>query len=141
MDFKNSIGYLLHHLAFVLDADSDQVLQERLGLGFAQFKILLVLESREGISQKQIADQLSQTEASISRQIRLLSQKGFVEIEKSRASKREKIVYLTQNGQAMANRAIEILNNYHLPLFESLEGKQQEELANTLKTLSETLGK
>lgn len=140
MDFKNSIGYLLHHLAFVLDSDSDQVLQERLGLGFAQFKILLVLEEQEGIPQRQIADELSQTEASISRQIKLLSQKAFVEIEKS-TGRREKIIYLTQNGQAMANRAIEILNNYHLPLFKSLSPKQQEELVSALKTLSETLAK
>jgi hypothetical protein len=40
MDNEN-IGYLLHRVGFALDRHSDQVLRERLGIGFSQFKILL----------------------------------------------------------------------------------------------------
>jgi DNA-binding MarR family transcriptional regulator len=57
----NSLGYLLNHIAFVMARQSDQVLQERLGIGFSQFKIMMVLSHKPHIQQKEIADKLGQT--------------------------------------------------------------------------------
>ncbi|HSX23988.1 MAG TPA: MarR family winged helix-turn-helix transcriptional regulator, partial [Candidatus Saccharimonadales bacterium] len=68
----NNIGYLLQHLSGVLAKQSDQALQERLGIGFSQFKILRVLQHSPQTQQRQIAEWIGKTEASISRQIKLM---------------------------------------------------------------------
>lgn len=82
MDINNNLGYLLHHLGTALDRQSDLLLQDKFGLGFSQFKIMLALKQKDGVQQKQIAHTLGQTEASISRQIKLLVNMGLVSSKK-----------------------------------------------------------
>lgn len=139
MDFKSSIGYLLHHSAFLLDSHCDQVLQERYGIGLSQFKILLVLEAKDGITQKNIARELSQTEASVSRQVKILAAKGLIEVEPSHDSKREKRVFETHLGHDIAQKSITALNDYTAPVFEGLSPKEQQNLQEYLRTIARGL--
>ena len=129
---NNNIGYLLNHLAFVLSRHSDQVLQEQLGLGFSQFKIMMVLRWNPSLQQRQIADKLGQTEASISRQIKLLHDKALLTTHISPKNKREHITTLTTKGEKLTEQAMLVLNNYHAPTFDSLSEKQQQQLAEIL---------
>lgn len=135
MEPSNNIGFLLNHLAFVLGRHSDQVLLEQLGIGFSQFKIMLVLKWKPQIRQKQIADDLRQTEASISRQIRLLNKKGLLASHLSSANKRVHITSLTSKGERLTERAIQILNDYHAPTFASLSPKQRKSLIEALTAM------
>ena len=139
MDFRHSIGYLLHELAQLIQADSNQILQERLGIGFAQFKVLMVLEERDGQTQKQIASSLHQTQASISRQIKLLIDKKLVDSKVGSNNRREHFIYLTRQGQEMVSRAALLLNNYHAPMFEYLSDQQQLKITKTLELIRTTL--
>jgi DNA-binding MarR family transcriptional regulator len=141
MNFKNSIGYMIHHLAFSLDSASDQILREKFAIGLAQLRILLVLEAQDGITQKKIAEELSQTEASVSRQIKILAQKGLIEIEGNFDNRRERLIYQTHEGHVLAQKSIQVLNEYHGPIFDSLSEKEQQQLAATLQKLSEGLEK
>ncbi|HXR49712.1 MAG TPA: MarR family winged helix-turn-helix transcriptional regulator, partial [Verrucomicrobiae bacterium] len=63
----NNLSYLIQHLAAVMGKQSDQLLQEQLGIGYSQYKILMVLEWNPRVQQRTIAESLGQTEASISR--------------------------------------------------------------------------
>jgi DNA-binding MarR family transcriptional regulator len=139
MDFRHSIGYLLHELAQLIQADSNQTLQQRLGIGFAQFKVLMVLEERDGQTQKQIAASLHQTQASISRQIKLLVDKKLVVAKVSASNRREHFIFLTKQGQEMVSRAARDLNNYHAPMFEYLSETQQLKITKTLELIRTTL--
>ena len=40
MSQKNELANLLHHLVALLARESDQILQEQLGIGLSQYKIL-----------------------------------------------------------------------------------------------------
>jgi len=133
----NNIGYLINHLAFVLGRQSDQVLQERLGLGFSQFKILKILQHATNIQQKQIAEKLGQTEASISRQMKLLVEAGLLQVTVNPANRREHITRLTSKGERIADEAISVLGVYHAPVFEGLNEKQQAALLESLGVLHE----
>src|SRR5487761_1124155 len=95
---SNNINYLLLHLAAVIGKQSDQVLQEQLGIGLSQYKILLVLEWNPRIQQKSISDSLGQTEASISRQIKLLKKKGLLTTKADPANKRKHVSLPTPKG-------------------------------------------
>lgn len=131
----NNIGYLLQHLASVLGKQSDQALQEQLGIGFSQFKILMALQWNPHTQQRHIAEALGQTEASISRQIKLMLDKGLLQSRVSPESKREHITTPTLKGVRLTEAAREVLNNYHAAMFEQLNDKQRQQLLDTLGTM------
>lgn len=134
---QDDIGSLLHKVSKSLDKTSDQVLMERLGIGLSQFRVLLYLLGDDGCSQKLVAENLSQTEPSISRQAKLLSEKGLAVVRRSTASRRERLLFLTQKGARTAEKAVNILNEYHAPMFEILSQRQQEQLVITLQKIQE----
>jgi DNA-binding MarR family transcriptional regulator len=129
-----AIGYLLQHTAAILGRQSDQVLQERLGIGMSQYRILMMLQARPNIQQRKLADSLGQTEASVSRQIKLLTDKGLLATHVNPKSRREHLALPTSKGIKITDAAQEVLTNYHTPLLESLTEKQREQLLETLTT-------
>lgn len=135
MDPTDNIGYLLQHITAVLAKQSDQTLQERLGIGFSQYKILMVLQYNPNSQQKVIADSLGQTEASISRQIGYMLDSGLVNQKVSPRNRREHLTSITPRGVRLADEANNTLNNYHLHMFESLGEKKQEQLETILKLM------
>ena len=137
MTQKKHFAYLLHHLVFVMGRQSDQVLQERLGIGFSQFKIMSVLARRPHIQQKEIANILGQTEASISRQIKLLTEQGFLQAVPRPENRRERITTLTAKGERYTDEAVEILDNFHQPLYDVLSEKQLAALTENLTAMHE----
>lgn len=132
---SSSIGFLIQHLALSLGRQNDQILQEQLGIGFSQFKLMKVLQVKSGVQQKQIADALGQTEASVSRQIKLLQDKGLLQIEVSPHNRREHITTLTAKGLRFADEAQAIITDYHKEMFAQLSSKQQEQLVDILSVM------
>ncbi len=134
---ESDIGSLLHKVSKSLDKISDQVLLERLGIGLSQFRIMLFLLGNDGAEQKLISENLSQTEPSVSRQVKVLQNKGLAVVRRSTESRRSRLVFLTQKGAKTAEKAVNVLNEYHAPMFELLSQKQQEQLVNTLRSMQE----
>ena len=135
MQLSNNLGYLLNHLSFVMSRQSDLVLQERLGIGFSQFKIMMVLRYSPHVQQKEIAERLGQTEASISRQIKLLIDRNMLQSLKRPENRREHITTLTSHGEQVTDEALEILNQYHSPVFDKLTDQQKEVLVMALQKM------
>lgn len=131
----NNIGYLLQHLASSLARQSDQILQERLGIGFSQFKLLMVLQWDPAMQQRHIAEKLGQTEASISRQIKLMHDDGLLESRVSPRNRREHVTALTRKGTRLAEEALSVLNHYHAPMWEAIGEKRQKQLLETLSSM------
>lgn len=135
MEPANFIHTLLHHLSAVYTRESDQILQEQLGIGFSQFKILAALQENPATQQKHIAFTLGQTEASISRQIKLLKRKGMIESRISPANRREHLTALTAKGERITEAAQDVLANYKLGSLEHMGSKQQTQLLELLAQL------
>ena len=132
MQASSPTGQLLSHIVFALNRQSDQVLQERLGIGYSQYKIMTVLMQRPHIQQKEIAGILGQTEASISRQIKLLTEQGILQAVRRPENRRERSTTLTPKGERYTAEATEILDKYHQPVYDSLSEKQQALLSDIL---------
>jgi DNA-binding MarR family transcriptional regulator len=126
-------GYLLQHTATILMRQSDQVLQERLGVGMSQFRLLMMLQRTPNVQQRKLAECLGQTEASVSRQIKLLVEKGLLAVRVNPKSRREHITVLTPKGVKMAEAAMDVLNQYHGPMFSMLNEKQKQQLREILE--------
>lgn len=129
----------LQHVAFLLTKHSDQVLQEQLGVGYSQLKILRILQHNPSVTQKQIADMLGQTEASISRQIKLMHAKGLLATSINVQSRREHHTTITYKGDRLVIAAIEALARFQKPLLESLTEKEQHNLHAILRKLHANL--
>lgn len=132
MDLTNIIGYLLQHMSGVMAKQNDQALQERLGIGFSQFRILRVLEHNPRIQQKQIADWLGQTEASISRQIKLMIEKGLLQTSINPENRREHLTAPTAKGLRLTEESMKVMHDYHSDMFSRLGTKKQQQLLEAL---------
>jgi DNA-binding MarR family transcriptional regulator len=135
MDASRSLGYTLHHLSFVLDRQSDLLLQDKFNIGFSQFKIMMALLWHEGVQQSEIADFLGQTEASVSRQVKLLIDQGLVTSRLEPTNRRKRITRLSPEGERVANEAMTTLEMFHAPMFEKLTERQQSELREILEIM------
>ena len=136
-DQPEGVGYLLQHVASTLQRQSDQVLQERLGIGVSQYKILTMLQERPNASQRQIADNLGQTEASISRQVKLLQEKGMIMMQVDPSEKRKHQMKPTTKGAKITLAARETLSQYTEPMLSVLGNKEREQFIKILQQLHE----
>lgn len=135
MGQTNNIGYLLMHLVSVMTKQNDQVLQEQLGIGFSQFKILMMLQNNPMIQQRQIAEMLGQTEASISRQIKLLVDQKLLTSNVSPRNRREHLTSLTDEGKQLVDEALDVLNTTHAEMFAAISEAQREQLLKILTNM------
>ncbi len=127
-DTPQLIHSILHHLSAVFSRESDQILQEQLGIGLSQYKILSTLVENSAMQQRHIALQLGQTEASISRQIKLLQTKNMVETMRNPTNRREHITTLTPRGERVTDAAQHVLANFQSGALEDMPEKQQTQL-------------
>lgn len=135
MNISNSLGYTLHHLSFILDRQSELFLQDRFGIGFSQFKILIALMKHTGVQQKEIAEFLGQTEASVSRQIQTMMDDGLVNSKRDPQNRRQRITQLSKKGEKLARDAMAELEKHYAPMFDTLTDKQQRDLSQMLDKL------
>jgi DNA-binding MarR family transcriptional regulator len=131
----NNLSYLVNHLAGVIGKQSDQVLQEQLGIGLSQYKILMALEWNPKVQQKTIADSLGQTEASISRQIKLLKAKGLLMAKLDPGNRRKHITAPTPLGMQITEAATAIMRRNFGPEFARLGDDQLLQLIAGLQHL------
>lgn len=135
----NNLSYLVHHLAAVMGKQSDQVLQEQLGIGLSQFKILMVLEWNPRVQQRSIADSLGQTEASVSRQIKLLKAKGLLVTKVDPQNRRKHITTPTPRGMQVTEAANDMLRRSLGPQLSALGDDQLLKLTMGLQQLHRTV--
>jgi DNA-binding MarR family transcriptional regulator len=131
----NLMHTLIHQLSAVYARESDQILLEQFGIGFSQFKIMSTLQNNLASQQKHIAFALGQTEASISRQVKLLIRKGMLTVSVNPRNRREHITELTSKGSRMIEAANEVLQTYQLKSIEHIPHKQQTQLLELLAKL------
>ena len=131
----NNLSYLIQHLSSVMGKQSDQVLQEQLGIGLSQYKILMVVEWNPRVQQKTIAESLGQTEASISRQIKLLKNKGLLQTKIDPQNRRKHITAPTNLGMQITEAATAIMRRSFGPEYSRMGEDQMIQLITGLQHL------
>ena len=137
MQPSNLISFRIQNVASLLYKASDRVLQEKLSIGMSQFKILSAVQYNQRLLQRHIASALNQTEASISRQVRLLHKKQLLVTQLNPKDRRQHITSLTPDGQKLITRALEILESFQARSIESLPKHQQLELLKSLEVIEQ----
>lgn len=136
---NNNLSYLLTHLAAVLSKQTNQLLLEQLGVGFSQYRILMVLEWNPRLTQKAIANSLGQTEAGISRQVGLLKAKGLLETKIDPTDKRKHMNEPTALGMQVTEAASSLLRHGLESDIAGLNSDQLAKLMDSLQRLHKTV--
>ncbi|HSX36725.1 MAG TPA: MarR family transcriptional regulator [Patescibacteria group bacterium] len=135
MSASESIAQKVHNLSSLLARESDQILQERLGIGLSQYKILAAVDASSRLQQRAIAVELGQTEASVSRQVKLLLKKDMITSRANPRNRREHLTELTPKGERVAEAAKQSLATYHSAVMSHISKRQQEILLELLDEL------
>ena len=114
----------LHRLEFILQHKSDTLLRDSVGVGFGQVQIMQALHRSVPLSQCAVASKLYQTEANVSRQLRLLKKKGLVSISRNKKDKRLHEAVLTVKGSKAFTKAEKILATQHKGLLKLLNSSE-----------------
>jgi DNA-binding MarR family transcriptional regulator len=134
----HTIVYFLQQLAFIFERHCDQVFMEQLGLGYAQYKILINIKNSDGIKQNVLAFNLHQTEASISRQIKLLKNRGMITSSINPKNRRERLSILTEKGERISLAAEKILDLYNKKLLVDFSEKDLKNFTEILSKINQT---
>jgi DNA-binding MarR family transcriptional regulator len=115
----------IHKLAFLLEKRADENLKAQAGIGFAQFKVLEAVGSNMLAKQNLIAGQLDQTEASVSRQIKILQKKGLIIVASVMGNRRARELSLTEKGEELLTQCTEILDFAQAQVIGALSYQEQ----------------
>ncbi len=131
----NQLTYLIQHLSTVMSKQTEQLLQDQLGIGLSQYRILTALEWNPRVQQKNVADNLGQTEASISRQIQLLLGKGLVTVKADPDNRRKHIIMPTALGMQLTEAANAVIRRNLGPEYKALGDEDLQQLIAGLQKL------
>lgn len=132
---SGALFYALQRMATDMHKHVDQMLMERLGIGVSQLRILHTIQSKKQAGQRVIGNALGQTEASISRQIKVLAQKGLVQTHTNPKNQRQRLVALTPKGARITEAAHADLDRSMQTVLQPLVPKQQQQLSDLLNAL------
>jgi DNA-binding MarR family transcriptional regulator len=135
MNPVNNLPYLIQHLAGVMAKQSEQLLKKQFGIGMSQYRILIVLEWNPRVGQRAIADSLGQTEASISRQIKVMEKQGLLSAQVDPQNRRKHITAPTLKGMQVTEAAADLLKREGIEDLSVLGADHLSQLNSSLQKL------
>ena len=141
MDSRYDALKLENQLCFPLYACSRNVIREykpyldRLDLTYTQYIAMLVLWERGSLTVKELGEALYLDSGTLTPVLKSLEAKGFVKRYRSAADERVLLVELTEEGEALKEKAVEIP-----ALIENAVKLSEEEAAQLRELLSKVLG-
>ena len=104
------------------------------GLSFGLHPLLIKTYKHPGISQEELAENFHLNESTITRNIKKLEDKGFVERIKD---KRKKIIKLTPKGEKTALKIMDYDEKWDEKIKKNLTDEEYENFLETLRKISE----
>lgn len=116
-DLQQSIS----HLKFVLERSSNQILTDVFGWGSSHFRLLVTIAHSTETDQTDIAKELGQTKAAVSRQIKLLINEDLVSQTVNPKNRRQNQLKVTAKGRKQLIKAKQLMKNNFKKQFSSLD--------------------
>ncbi|MCG8326903.1 MAG: MarR family transcriptional regulator [Chitinophagales bacterium] len=138
---KNKLNNSSSRLISVTERLLSKLLQEslhqnNLNLTVEQWRILFYLWQSDGINQQELAKRANKEKSTMTRQIDVLEKKGFIFRQNALQDKRNKLLFLTEEGKKIEGKALSIAQS----ITESAEeGINEKELAVFKKVISQII--
>ncbi|MBR4447778.1 MarR family winged helix-turn-helix transcriptional regulator [Methanobrevibacter sp.] len=106
------------------------------GLSYGLHPLLVIIYKNEGISQEQLASEIHLNESTITRNLKKLEDKGFIERIKD---KRKKIIKLTPKGEKTALKIMNYDEKWDEKIKNNITNEEYDNFLKTLRRISEEL--
>ena len=113
----------------------------KMDMTFEMLQVTHRLGEKPGVSQQYLADETVKDKASLTNLINNLEKKGWVERKEDPNDRRNKQIYLTQEGEALSTRVTPLLHEVYDSVEEKLSAKEMESCIRYLRKLDMTLEK
>lgn len=113
----------------------------KMDMTFEMLQVMHRLGEKPGVSQQYLADETVKDKASLTNLINNLEKKGWVERKEDPNDRRNKQIYLTQEGEALSTRVTPLLHEVYDSVEEKLSAKEMENCIRYLRKLDMTLEK
>lgn len=114
-------------------------LLDKIGIYPGQPPLLFIIGSREGQSQKELADTLKIKAATITVMLRRMEKSGMVERQPDRSDQRISRVYLTEKGKKLRQEAFEALTGIEEECFKNITAEEKLLLRRLLMQIRDNL--
>jgi len=126
-------------LSWKVQQSAEELLQAQCGVGLSQIRILAALDKSATRSQASVAQALGQTEANVSRQLKVMKKDGLVTVTKNKKDKRQRDVSLTPKGFRTFSKADQVLTHHEKGLLSTMSRSEsrdfQDKMSNLLNLL------
>jgi len=122
-------------LVWKLQQSADELLTSKNGVGLSQSRIMAALDKSVPRSQSYVALELGQTEANVSRQLRVMKKAGLVSVTKNKKDSRQRDVVLTPKGYRMYLKAQQILVRHEKGLLSTMSRSEARDFQDQINSL------
>lgn len=138
---STEIGFQIYKLVFLVHKATDKILNSQIGVTHSQVIMMHAIKHRGEVSQRDIAKFWQMTDAAISRQVEILSGKGFIKLWQNPKNRREHILSLTPDGLKHLEKAFNVLDKTFEQLFSVLSVSEKTTLTESLYKLLKSVCK
>lgn len=85
-----------------------QLLLEKLDLTYTQYIVMMVMWEKKRVNEKELCEALYLKTNTLTPLIKKLKEKGYVEISKDKVDHRNLVISLTNKGEALKEKAVEV---------------------------------
>ena len=85
-----------------------QPLVEKLDLTYTQYIVMMVMWEKKRVNEKELCEALYLKTNTLTPLIKKLKEKGYVEISKDKSDHRNLVIRLTNKGEALKEKAVEV---------------------------------
>ncbi|MEM8562799.1 MAG: MarR family transcriptional regulator [Pseudomonadota bacterium] len=135
---KHRLYFLLQRAAHRLKTEADASLTQVSGLSTAQSAVMTIIASRGPMTQKEVADTLSQRESAVTAMAGRLIKAGLVARERSSEDARAWQLTVTADGRAALKRVKVAFDKINAEMDRRIPEQDMDKLANSLSAIIET---
>ncbi|HEX5359122.1 MAG TPA: MarR family transcriptional regulator [Candidatus Nitrosotalea sp.] len=135
LDLSESIGTLIALAAKSQERLAEIEMKKQLGLTPAQWKVILVLNIADGLSQKEIAEKINIDASTLVPVIDKMEQGGLVERKADSKDRRNNRIFLTKKSESTVDSIIMIILQLRKIIYNGVSEDEISATRNVLKTL------
>lgn len=135
LDLSESVGTLIALAAKSQERLAEIEMKKQLGLTPAQWKVILVLNMMDGLTQKEIAEKINIDGSTLVPVIDKMEQSGLVERKADSKDRRNNRIFLTKKSESTVDSIIMIILQLRKIIYNGISEDQISSIKNVLKTL------
>ncbi|NOX40835.1 MAG: winged helix-turn-helix transcriptional regulator [Alphaproteobacteria bacterium] len=131
---KTSAGYLANHMARLFAKGMQERIRP-LGIAIGQFPILLELWQGDGVSQKELLNELDVEQATLANTLNRMERDGLIKRTKHPADARAQQIWLTEQAKQLRNEAYQSAQDQNEYALGALNDTEQAQLMDFMRRI------